>query len=176
MFLYHGTTVKRAQSIFSEGVIKCNVERHYTKEKSGNGYTEQGYIYLALEPTFSIYFANCCDHEDKSQGLVIFRIEMDETCLQPDYDEIRIQPMHDFVREKYKDDLDYSMHGLKTCRYDRDISLDEKVSYITIDITQNILGLIGRVGYNFQDTKEHYSEEQKNFLDSIVWKSCSECL
>ena len=69
MIFYHGTTLKRANQIFNDNRIKCTVKRHYTKEKSGNGYTEDGFVYLATEPLFALYFANCCNLEDKSDSL-----------------------------------------------------------------------------------------------------------
>jgi hypothetical protein len=172
MILYHGTTRKRAENIFKDGCIKCNVERHYTKEKSGDGYTEQGYIYLALEPTYSLYFANCCNLEDKSSGLVLFKIELDEADIEPDYDEIRYQPQHDFIRKQYSDDLDYSMNEYKSCRYGKDIPLTGKVSYISIDKDENTMKLIGWAGGNLKDTIDKYTDEQKEFIENIKWIPC----
>lgn len=172
MILFHGTTGKRAKKIFKDGEIKCDVERHYTKEKSGTGYTEQGYIYLSNEIMFAVYFANCCDLEDKSRVLYIFKIEIDECEIEPDYDEIRIQPKNDHIRQKYTDDLDYSLNELKSCRVSHDITISNpKVSFLFINLDEiDIRDLISGAGYNLQDAKNNYNEIQRNFIKNAKWE------
>ena len=172
MILFHGTTGKRAKKIFEDGAIRCDVERHYTRDKSGNGYTEQGYVYLSNEIMFAIYFANCCDIEDKSDELFIFKIEVEGSSIEPDYDEIRIQPNHDFIRKNYADDLDYSLNEFKSCRIGQDITFsDSKVSFLTIDKDKiDIRDLVAGAGYNFQDAKNNYNAIQKDFIMNARWK------
>lgn len=91
MILYHATTALRGKKILSDGRIKKEVERYYTKEENGDGYTSQGYIYLSNEVTFAIYFANCHDIIDKTGELYVFRVEIPDNLLEPDNDELRCQ-------------------------------------------------------------------------------------
>lgn len=175
MVLYHGTTGKRAERIFAEGKLKCIVDRHYTPTCSGNGYTEQGYVYLSNEILFSILFANCCNLEDHSEELYIFKLDVDDSLLEADYDEMRIQSCPDFIRKKYKNDLDYSLNELKSCRVNFDINLrNDKAFYMKINVNKiNIKELITHSGCNLHDTQSNYSVEQKRFIESIQWERIS---
>ena len=40
--------------------------------------------------TLALYFANCCNLEDGSDYLVLFKIDLQIEKVLPDYDEIRI--------------------------------------------------------------------------------------
>lgn len=132
MILYYGTTMKRAYEIVNDNMLKKDVERHYTKEKSGAGYSSQGYIYFANEITFSVHFANYCNLEDKAESIVIFRLDIPIDKIEPDYDEIRIQDEPEHIRAIYDDDLDYSLREFKSCRVDYDIDLTEYESMYCI--------------------------------------------
>jgi hypothetical protein len=172
VILYHGTTGKRAKKIFEDGKLKCFVERHYTLSKSGDGYTEQGYVYLTNEMMFAIYFANCCDLEDNSGELYVFKIDMEDSLLEPDYDEIRIQHEDDFIRKEYPDDLEYSLKEFKSCRVKCDIDIsNNKVLYLQINKNDIEIGkLIEGAGYNLKDTQNQYNSKQKIFIKNANWK------
>lgn len=173
MILYHGTTGKRAKKIFADGKLKCVVERHYTVEKSGDGYTEQGYVYLTNEMMFAIYFANCCDLEDKSEELFIFKIDVDDSSLEADYDEIRIQSSCDETNRKiYENDLEYSLNELKSCRIKSDIDIrNNKVSYLKINKSEvEICELIAGAGLNLHDIQTRYNSTQRMFIKNAKWE------
>lgn len=170
--MYYRTTGKRAKKIFENNKLRCNVNRYYTSSKSGDGYTKQGYIYLANEMMF-IYFANCCDIKDKSGELFIFKIKLDDSILEHDYDAIWIQPNYEFVRNKYSDNLDYSLNEFKSCRIKYDIKVKaDNVSYLVINKSDvNIRDLIVGAKYNFQDVKSAYNAIQRKFIKDGTWKT-----
>lgn len=170
MILYHGTTGKRAKKIFKDGIIKCNVVRHYTKENSDIGYTEQGYVYLANELIFALSFAYRCNNEDKSDELYIFKFDLDDKFLEPDKDEIRII-RDDRTRKKYSNDLEYSLKELKSCRVKKDLNINDENSFFTVIKNLNDMPkLVKGVSYNLENTLKNYTSEQKNFIENIEWK------
>ncbi len=173
MILYHGTTRERSLGIFNDKIIKKNVNRHYTKEKSGRGYSTQGYIYFSNEITFSVYFANCCNLEDKSDSLVLFKIDIPIEDLQADYDEIRIQSVPEHIRNRYENDLDFSLRELKSCRVDFDIKLSEySLKYCVLDLSGGFspCDIILNAGRNYEYVRDNYTDSQIKFIDSVKWK------
>ena len=172
MILYHGTTGKRAEKIFKDGKLKCDVERHYTKSKSGSGYTEQGYVYLSNELMLSIYFANCCNLEDKSEELVVFKLDVDDSLIEPDYDEMRWQRADERQKIKYANDLECSLKEYKSCRVKSDIDIkNNNARYLTISAGDPRIGnLTEKAGYNLHDVQANYNETQKAFIENADWK------
>lgn len=177
MIFYHGTTKKRALEIFKDDAIKKDVERHYTEEKSGGGYSTQGYIYLTNEITFSIHFADCCNLEDKVDSLVLFKMDIPIEKIQPDYDEIRIQNEPDHIRGRYEDDLDFSLREFKSCRIDFDIKLNEyNIEYCIFDLSDKFSpdDLAVHVGYNYEYVIDNYTDLQIEFINNVKWVTCTE--
>ena len=48
MVLYHATTAKRAKKILESGIIKRNIDRFYTEELNGEGYSTDGILLIAI--------------------------------------------------------------------------------------------------------------------------------
>lgn len=172
MILYHGTTQKLAMEIFRDKVIKKDIKRHYTEEKSGNGYSTQGYIYLTNEITFSVFFANCCNLEDKADSLVLFKIDIPMEKIQPDYDEIRIQNSPKHVHDRYEDDLDFSLREFKSCRVDFDIEISEyDFEYCILNLSDEFTpyNLIINAGCNYEYVRNNYTDSQIEFINNLKW-------
>ena len=172
MVLYHGTTEIRALKILTDRIVRTDVERFYTEEYNGNGFSSDGYVYLTNEITFSVYFANSHLGIDSSSKLFLFRFDIPEILLEPDYDEIRYQGAIR-SRERFHNDLSYSLHELKSCRVCFDISLDKyNAKYCVIDktIINQIDKVYENVGYNYDYTTNHYTPFQRQFIDSLEWK------
>ena len=171
MILYHGTTETRALQIISDRMIRTNAERFYTEEFNGNGFSTNGYVYLTNEITFSVYFANSHSGIENCPKLFIFRFDIPKFLLEPDYDEIRHQgAIHS--RERFHNDLSYSLHELKSCRVCFDISLDKynaKYCIINKTIINQIDKVYENVGYNYDYTINHYTLFQRQFIDSLEW-------
>lgn len=174
MILYHGTTYKRAQQIFANRAIKKNCERFFIEEENGDGYSTDGYVYLTNEVTLALYFAYCHHHVDKSDSMIVFKIEIPDEMILPDYDEMRYQDPTGIDRARYSDDLSCSLLEFKTCRVNSDILFDEyKVCYFRIFVNDvdNIGDLFDNAGYNYEYVTRHYSRRQAAFIQSICWIS-----
>lgn len=174
MILYHGTTYKRAQQIFANRAIKKNCERFFIEEESGDGYSTDGYVYLTNEVTLALYFAYCHHRVDKSDSMIVFKIEIPDEMILPDYDEMRYQDPTGIDRARYSDDLSCSLLEFKTCRVNSDILFDEyKVCYFRIFVNDvdNIGDLFDNAGCNYEYVTRHYSRRQAAFIQSIRWIS-----
>lgn len=172
MILYHGTTYKRAKQIFEMRMIKKDCVRFFTEEYNGNGYSTDGYVYLTNEVTFALYFANCHHFVDKSDMLVVFRIDVPDGLILPDYDEMRYQDPAGIERAYYDDDLSCSLLEYKSCRVNTDISFDNyTVDYfcLVLNDIENIGDLFDNAGNNYEYSTNHYTQMQKNFIKSIRW-------
>lgn len=172
MVLFHGTTSKRAEDILSDRTIKKDCLRFFTKEENGEGYSTDGYIYLSNEITYSLYFANCHSHVDKSELLYVFRIDVPDELVLSDMDEMRYQDSTGCDRERYANDLNCSLLEFKTCRIQSDISFDVfNVDYFIFDKTtfDNIADLFSNAGSDYKYVLKHYTLKQKEFIKSIKW-------
>lgn len=172
MILYHGTTYKRAKQIFEDKVIKKDCERFFTKEENGDGYSTDRYVYLTNEVTFALHFAYCHHLVDKSEVLVVFRIDIPDERILPDFDELRHQDPTCIDRSRYADDLSCSLLEFKACRINMDISFDEyNVDYfcLALDNADNIGDLFDNAGCNYEYVISHYTGKQKDFIQSIQW-------
>ena len=172
MILFHGTTEERAQQIFDSKTIKKDCERFFTEEENGDGYSTNGYIYLTNEVTLALYFAYCHHLVDKSDSLVVFRIDVPDELILPDYDEMRYQDPTGIDRARYSDDISCSLLEFKTCRINSDISFDKyDVHYFRLFVNDvdEIGDLFDNAGCNYEYVIKHYTERQQNFIQSIHW-------
>ena len=172
MLLYHGTTYKRAKQIFEDRIIKKDCDRFFTEEDNGDGYSTDGYVYLTNELTFALHFANCHHLVDKSDMLVVFRIDIPDGQILPDFDEMRYQDPTGIDRERYYDDLSCSLLEFKCCRVNSDISFDEYIVdffCLAVNDIENIGDLFDNTGCNYEYVTNHYTKKQKNFIQSIRW-------
>lgn len=172
MILYHGTTDDRAKKILSNQVISNNCERFFTAEENGDGYTTQGYVYLTNEVIFALSFAHSHHLVDKSDKLYIFRIDIPDELIEPDYDEMRYQDPTGIDRERYSNDFECSLLEFKTCRIPIPIDFAKfPVEYFAINCSDidNISCLLDNVGYNYKYVTSHYTRVQEEFIRSIKW-------
>ena len=172
MILYHGTTSKRAQQIFEDKTIKKYCERFFTEEENGDGYSTDGYVYLTNEVTFALHFAYCHHNVDKSDELVVFRINIPDEQILPDFDEMRHQDPTGRDRERYDDDLKCSLLEFKACRINTDISFEDySVDYfcLVVDDFDSIDDLFDNAGGNYEYVTSNYTSKQNSFINSIQW-------
>ena len=174
MILYHGTTYKRAQQIFQDRAIKKNCERFFTEEENGDGYSTDGYVYLTNEVMLALYFAYCHHRVDKSDSMVVFKTEIPDEMILPDYDEMRYQDPTGTDRVRYSDDLSCSLFEFKACRVSADLSFNEfETQYFRLFASDvdNIGDLFDNAGCNYEYVTENYTSKQIKFIQSIHWMS-----
>lgn len=170
MILYHGTTKKRAEKIINEKCIKKNIDRFFTVENNGEGYTTQGYIYLSNEITFALSFAISHNMRENSEILYIFKVDIPDKFVEADFDELRHQSATDEEIRRYGGELECSLLEYKACRVAIDIFFDDYlVEYTTVSASSNVYDLIEHAGCNYKYVVENYTTEQRQFLEHIVW-------
>ena len=142
----------------------------FTEEENGDGYSTDGYVYLTNEVTLALYFAYYHHRVDKSDSMVVFKMEIPDEMILPDYDEMRYQDPTGTDRARYSDDLSCSLLEFKTCRVNSDLLLDEyKFHYFRLFVNDvdNIGDLFDNAGYNYEYVIKHYSRRQTEFIQSI---------
>lgn len=88
MKLFHGTSLKRGKQILKDRKLKgSDVERVYTSENISIPTTD-GYVYLTDFATAAYYANKTSAVTDRDAYLVLFEIDVDDTILEPDKDEI----------------------------------------------------------------------------------------
>ncbi|WPU24981.1 hypothetical protein RI049_09670 [Cedecea neteri] len=87
MKLYHGTSSTAAISIEECGFILKDIERTYGP--NGELPTTDGYVYLTDHPGYAAYMANKEALFKKSDFFVVYKIDVDETLLKADIDELK---------------------------------------------------------------------------------------
>ncbi len=93
MILYHGTTLEKGKEIIKDGIIKSNIERNYADYGKIKNTTDS-YVYLTINLYTANYYGNINliginDYEKKY--VCIFKINIDDNVLLPDYDEIEVK-------------------------------------------------------------------------------------
>lgn len=53
--------------------------------ENGDGYSTDGYVYLTNEVTLALYFAYYHHRVDKSDSMVVFKMEIPDEMILPDY-------------------------------------------------------------------------------------------
>lgn len=86
MHLYHGTSFSAYQSIISSEKILHQIERTY--DESSLFPTTNGLVYLTNNFGYAIYVANKEAIFRREEFLSVFEVEVDETELLPDFDEL----------------------------------------------------------------------------------------
>ena len=172
MRLYHCTTEKRMEKIICDKKLKTECLRFFTKELNGPGATTQGYVYLSNEPTCAVYFGNCHSLVDKSTKLYLLRFDLSDGLLEADWDEIQYQKVPEWKLKSYVNELQCSLLELKTCRVSFDIDFSKILTeYCLIDKNVvEIADIVKTAGRDYKYVVEHYTDAQKNFLSSLIWK------
>ena len=172
MILLQKKKKKRADEILNCGIIKKIINRYYTEELNGDGYSTDGFVYLSNEITYAMYFANCHTLVDKSESIYVFKMDINENWIEADYDEIRHEGISAEELSRYNSDLEYTLKEFKACRISEDLILNElSTEYCIIPKKGKyaINDIIGKVGANYDYTVHHYSRIQKEFLQNIKW-------
>lgn len=171
MFLYHATTQKRAEQILKNRCIKKNIERFFTIDNNGDGYSTQGYVYLSNEITFALSFAISHNLSEKSNYLYIFKIGILDKLIEADYDELRHQVASKTEIDRYGGELQCSLLEYKSCRVAVDIDFSNySIEYVVVENEKNISDLIDNAGYNYKYVTENYTKKQRNFIQNLDWK------
>lgn len=174
MILYHSTTENRAKQIFKDNKILCNCKRFFTKEENGDGYSSQGYVYLSNEITFATHFGYCHSNVEKTDIIYLYRIDIPDELIEPDYDEMRHQDPTGCDRERYSSDLQCSLLEFKACRVPFDIDFNKfKVDYLMIDKKgfSDISDLFDNAGHNLDYVISNYNPIQTRFINESSWQS-----
>lgn len=134
MILYHATPLLKGKKILKDKRIKKNIERYHQESKIVQG-TTNGYVYLTQNMCLAYYYAAI--QFDYLQGnnsyICIFKIEVDENDLEPDYDELKIVTgLDDSKMYSYQESLD----KCDCVRLENDILL-KGMKYMILPSTMN---------------------------------------
>ena len=92
MILYHGTTLSRGEEIIKNHCIKHDISRVCT-----NCDTTNGYVYLTPNIETAYFYGNLnslrSEKKDDLKYVYIFKVEINEDKLLPDYDELKIKKL-----------------------------------------------------------------------------------
>lgn len=135
MVLYHGTTLEKGKQIINDGFIKANIERNYGGCEDILPNTRDGFVYLTCNIQTAYYYGNInltpVDDWD-NKYVYIFKIDVDDKLLLPDYDEIKVKTGITNKNMTVKDSID--LCGCVTVKADLSIT-DSK--YIILPGTFN---------------------------------------
>lgn len=87
MILYHGTSSSRGQNILAHKMLDANAKRVYDEDHGLP--TTNGYVYLTDDVFNAIYYGNKTAWIDKDDSLYVFRIEINDSLLEADFDEFK---------------------------------------------------------------------------------------
>lgn len=97
MILYHGTTLSRGEGIIKDHCIKHDISRVYTNTGKLDCDTTNGYVYLTPNIETEYFYGNInslrSETNDDLKYVYIFKVEINEDKLLPDYDELKIKKL-----------------------------------------------------------------------------------
>lgn len=135
MILYHGTTLSRGEGIIKDHCIKHDISRVYTNTGKLDCDTTNGYVYLTPNIETAYFYGNINSLRSETNHdlkyVYIFKVEINEDKLLPDYDELKIKKI------KSKDvTWKESLAICKTVRVDEDVNVN-KAEYLMLPNTMN---------------------------------------
>jgi len=138
MLLYHGTSLEKARKIIEDGVLKADIERLYKSDVIKDANTTNGLVYLTSQLYTAYYYGNIANRSDDRnlKYVVIFRTEVDETKLLPDYDEIKVITDKNMHEEHISADISLALCGAVTIAEDLDI---RNAEYMLLPCTMNFI-------------------------------------
>lgn len=171
MKLYHGTSYETATKIIKDKKIKCGCESPY--DDSADFSTNKNYIYLTNNIALAIRYAkNATKNEDKKVS--IFIIEIDESKLLPDFDELKQQTQElSYIKRTFvpkvegEFTLEKSLKMFNSCCVAEDISANEyDMKYFDIESfaeckRPGLFGDIEKYLFLSRGRDEDYSKEWK---------------
>lgn len=132
MILYHGTTLSRGEGIIKDHCIKYDISRVYTNTGKLDCDTTNGYVYLTPNIETAYFYGNInllrSETNDDLKYVYIFKAEINEDKLLPDYDELKIKSKDVTWKE--------SLAICKTVRVDEDVNVN-KAEYLMLPNTMN---------------------------------------
>ncbi|MDR7856069.1 hypothetical protein [Tissierella sp.] len=137
MILYHGTSEKRGLEILKGLNISRYADKVYDSEHMFP--TTEGYVYLTNDFVRAVYYGNkTAVLTDETERLIVFCIDIGESKLEPDYDEIEYVLKHWGETDGFKDidnpSLEESLKLTLSCRVRGDINFkDYNINYCTIN-------------------------------------------
>lgn len=174
MQLYHGTTEKRAISIFNDGYLDNFAKRFYVKNFNGRTATTDGFVYFSNEILYALNYAynNCTS--DNSENIYIFKIDIPIEKIVADQDEIELMDQMKTTEDLYGTLLERSLYEYKTCCVKEKILIDDfeyQYTVINKNSLNNIAELFKSKARNYKYTTENYSKIQKDFIENLLWKT-----
>ena len=117
MVLFHGTNEKSGEAIIKDKILRCNCKRKYTTTefRAPNGdiidlSTTNGFVYLTnwLPRAVRFGYTSCWDEHNVCSGKIyVFCINVPESTLQADLDEIRMRYSgYNICKSDYKQSLE----------------------------------------------------------------------
>lgn len=82
MILYHATTSKNLQGILDQGLL-INMPLNFPEVVE----TTKGYLYLSDNLAVPTYYANMIAVRNRTESIIIFEVDIDESQLLPDFDQ-----------------------------------------------------------------------------------------
>ena len=97
LILYHGTTLSRGEEIIKNHCIKHDISRVCTNTGKLDCDTTNGYVYLTPNIETAYFYGNLnslrSEKKDDLKYVYIFKVEINEDKLLPDYDELKIKKL-----------------------------------------------------------------------------------
>lgn len=94
MKLFHGTPLSRHELILKDKFIKHrDVERQFNDSNCITPTTD-GFIYLTNNLAYAVYHAHKIAYQKREKYFVIYEIDVEETSLLPDIDNIKYEHFH----------------------------------------------------------------------------------
>ena len=138
MILYHGTPIKKARKIMQDGIIKSHIKRNYIDYNDTITNTTDGYVYLTTNIYTAYYYGNInsLSQVEEDSYVCIFKIDVNDKVLLPDYDEIKVKCKNANTYEKITYNESINMCGCVTIKNDLEITNSD---YIILPNTGNYI-------------------------------------
>lgn len=137
LILYHGTTLVNGIQIIKDGCIKANIARNYFDYDEKIKDSTDGYVYLTTNLYTAYYYGNINileKKDDEDKYVYIFKMEIDDCELLPDYDEIILKTRKRFEKISFEE----SIRVCGCVRVKKDVKIN-KAEYVILPGTNNRL-------------------------------------
>lgn len=173
MVLYHVTTETKGKSIIKDGTIKINCPSSFKEIKS-----EKGFVYLTNRISIG-YDIVKSTVEDSDDYMYIFKIDIPEKILLPDFDQAKIKNCVSFdaigiLNECFSTRVDFDINLKK---YNAEFTklpsiwnqFLKKFPNISPEIFNDIKNWLSNLRIKFTTEIE---EKEKKFEENLKWEKC----
>lgn len=138
MLLYHGTSLENARKIIKDGYLRADIDRLYNSDVIKTTKTTNGLVYLTSHLYTAYFYGNIANRSDERElkYVVIFKTEVNDQKLLPDYDEIEVITDKDMGGEGISADISLALCGAVTIAEDLDI---RNAEYMLLPCTMNFI-------------------------------------